>query len=263
MSTSITFTGGGGIYAGYGRVVLHTGSRVYNIAVPSGVVTDLGATPSLTHQFTESWTFWGVAEYYANALYLVYVRDGQTIARTRVPDGTTTTLGSFQSLGDMASFTFSTRLSRWLFHYEGTAQFGGSDETLGSAKALFTTDPGFPVILREPQDTRTYPGSNTTLIVQATGTAPLTYQWRFNGVDIDGATSDAYTLVNAQVADAGNYSVRVENASGSIVSATAALAVLTAPIIVTAPADTSAYPGEFAESDFRCVVLHDLKHLIK
>ena len=56
----------------------------------------------------------------------------------RVPTGTVTTVATFSNLGDMCSFTVSPSTNRWYFHYEGSAQFGGSSETVGYCTAAFT-----------------------------------------------------------------------------------------------------------------------------
>jgi RHS repeat-associated protein len=62
--------------------------------------------------------------------------------------------------------------------------------------------------------------------VTATGTAPLRYQWYFNGTNaLAGATSASLTFSNVQVTNAGNYSVTVTNMAGSINSTQALLKV--------------------------------------
>jgi hypothetical protein len=50
-----------------------------------------------------------------------------------------------------------------------------------------------------------------------------TYQWRFNGSTIGGATRDALLLTNVTSASEGNYSVVLNNSSGSVTSAPAKL----------------------------------------
>jgi hypothetical protein len=82
-----------------------------------------------------------------------------------------------------------------------------------------------PAILTQPLGRTVQPGSNVTFTVAATGTAPLSYQWRFEGDDLPGATASSYTRINAQTADAGNYSVLVTNLAGSLLSSNATLAV--------------------------------------
>ena len=126
-----------GIFAGYGRVLLHTGSRVFAILLPTGLVQDLGPMASPTHRNTENWAYWGVAEYYGGTNYIVYVQNSTTIARTAVPGGTSTTLATFANVSDMACITVSVPLSRWYFHHEGSSQFGGTSETIGYADATY------------------------------------------------------------------------------------------------------------------------------
>ncbi len=70
------------------------------------------------------------------------------------------------------------------------------------------------------------PGGTATFGAVAIGAAPITYQWRKEGVAIPGATTATLTIGNAQVKDLGGYSVRITNAVGSVVSNPATLAFL-------------------------------------
>lgn len=89
-----------------------------------------------------------------------------------------------------------------------------------------------PSILSSPTNLTLRPGSNATFAVSATGTQPLAYQWQFNGTNIiPGATSSAYTVLNAQSTNVGNYAAVVTNAFGSITSASARLDLLPAILI--------------------------------
>jgi len=56
-------------------------------------------------------------------------------------------------------------------------------------------------------------GSNVVLTASATGSDPLTYQWRKNGVNLSGAVSPTLTLSNLATTDEGNYSVAVTDAT--------------------------------------------------
>ncbi len=102
-----------------------------------------------------------------------------------------------------------------------------------------------PTITTQPQSQTNYIGSSATFTVGASGTAPLSYQWRLNGSPIGGATSSSYTRSNLQTNDAGNYSVVVTNSAGSATSANAALTMLvpTADVAVLCSGPANAPPG--------------------
>jgi len=107
--------------------------------------------------------------------------------------------------------------------------FGGSDSTgAGSLNDtwLGTTEGiPLPVITAQPQSQTVILGSTVTFSVAATGTAPLSYQWRKDGTDISGATDVTLTLNNVQCSGGGHYSVVVGNGEGSVTSTEAMLSV--------------------------------------
>jgi len=82
-----------------------------------------------------------------------------------------------------------------------------------------------PAITAQPQSLSVTAGSNATFTVTATGTAPLHYQWRFNGTDLAEATGSSYLCAKAQATDAGSYAVVVSNMAGVVTSADAVLSV--------------------------------------
>jgi hypothetical protein len=92
-----------------------------------------------------------------------------------------------------------------------------------------------PHIDTQPADLEVAAGSNATFFVVASPSGLLTYQWRFNGASIAGATLSSYTRTNSQALDSGNYSVVVANTAGSVTSSNALLTVDTPPIITVQP----------------------------
>ncbi|MSU58534.1 MAG: hypothetical protein EXS35_10210 [Pedosphaera sp.] len=92
-----------------------------------------------------------------------------------------------------------------------------------------------PSITAQPLNQTVIAGQNAAFSVTATGTAPLAYQWRFNGTNLSGATDSAYTRSNAAPAHAGGYSVVVTNSAGSATSSNATLTVNEPPVISAAP----------------------------
>ncbi len=107
--------------------------------------------------------------------------------------------------------------------------------SLGSATssaATLTVNAGAvaPTITVQPANQSISAGSGTSFSVTATGTAPLSYQWRKNGTNITGATSATYTIASAALGDAGSYSVVVTNSAGSATSNAATLTVTALPV---------------------------------
>jgi hypothetical protein len=82
-----------------------------------------------------------------------------------------------------------------------------------------------PSITSHPQSQTKIVGQSVTFSVTASGSPPLSYQWRKNGQNINGATSSSYTISSVTTADAGNYDCVVTNACGSVTSNSATLTV--------------------------------------
>jgi len=91
--------------------------------------------------------------------------------------------------------------------------------------ALNWVQPSAPVFTTQPQGQAVIAGNNVTFNSIAIGTPTPTYQWKFNGNNITGATSSSYTKNNVQLSDAGNYVCVASNPAGSTDSATAVLTV--------------------------------------
>jgi hypothetical protein len=107
-----------------------------------------------------------------------------------------------------------------------------------SATATIIIAPGAnaaPTISQQPTSVTTLAGSSAMFSVLYAGYPAPTIQWLKNGVPISGATSSTLTLSGVAVTDAGTYSVRLTNSSGSVTSSGAVLTVNPLP---AAPAFT-------------------------
>lgn len=103
-----------------------------------------------------------------------------------------------------------------------------------------------PTITTPPASQTAVVGTNVTFSVVAAGTAPLAYQWLKAGTNINAATNSTYTFTIPDGTAAGSYSVRVSNATGSVVSAPAILTVNVPAIFSTTPANQIVYLGQLA-----------------
>src|SRR5437660_1095842 len=83
-----------------------------------------------------------------------------------------------------------------------------------------------PAITTQPANQTVTAGQTATFSVAASGTAPLSYQWKKNGTAVSGATSASYTTPASSSSDNGAlFNVVVSNASGSVTSNIATLTV--------------------------------------
>jgi hypothetical protein len=78
-------------------------------------------------------------------------------------------------------------------------------------------------------------GDRATFVAEFDGDEPMSYQWEKEGVPIDGATDESFTLAVVTTDDAGFYRCRATNACDYAYSDEATLTVNPAPIIVNHP----------------------------
>ena len=90
-------------------------------------------------------------------------------------------------------------------------------------------------------------GATVNLGVVALGAGDLAYQWRRNGVDVPGATSDSHTITNLQPQTAGTYTVLVRDDLTNQVSLPAVVSISSPPQIQTHPASVTVNTGALAE----------------
>jgi len=89
--------------------------------------------------------------------------------------------------------------------------------------------PVSPSITGQPANQAVMAGRPALFTVAASGTGPLSYQWKKNGVTIAGATQASYMTPGTTAADSGiSFTVTITNALGSLTSLPATLAVTSA-----------------------------------
>ncbi len=103
---------------------------------------------------------------------------------------------------------------------------GGSNDTIWY-EIMVAADPNvrLPEIDLHPTDRLLAPGGSTSLQVQATGSAPLAYEWRRNGEVMPGSaySTDTINVMNAQ--ESATYTVTVSNSAGMVTSRSAQVVV--------------------------------------
>ena len=130
-----------------------------------------------------------------------------------------------------------------LLHY--TTQTNELDE------GTSTVDIGFhygailaPSIAVQPASQTVIQNANASFIVTAISPLLPSYQWRFNGTNIAGATTSAYTRTTAHKGfDDGNYAVLITNSAGSVTSDAALLTIIVPPLITQPPHSLSVVQG--------------------
>jgi hypothetical protein len=100
-----------------------------------------------------------------------------------------------------------------------------------------------PAITGHPQDQTVLSGATVVLTVAATGSAPLGYQWRFNGQSLLDQIGTNLLLTDVQGTQAGNYDVVVINEGGFAISQTAKLVVNYLATITLQPQSQIVNPG--------------------
>ncbi|HNS31010.1 MAG TPA: SUMF1/EgtB/PvdO family nonheme iron enzyme [Tenuifilaceae bacterium] len=136
--------------------------------------------------------------------------------------------------------------------YDGSAKVSSNTSLTVTAtanktyRAKFNTVSTLTITQHPQSQTKTEGESVTFNVVASGGTPPYSYQWRKNGTNINGATSQSYTKNNLVVADAGQYSVVVTDSSGvgarhSITSNDAQLTVELTKYTVYAECDPASF----------------------
>jgi alpha-tubulin suppressor-like RCC1 family protein len=135
---------------------------------------------------------------------------------TNLP-GSTTSILSLQNVQPPKSGAYSVIVSNSM----GTT----------GATAILTVTPSAPWVSAQPVDQKAVPGGNCVFSGTALGSEPLSYQWQFNGVDINGATFTRLVVPKISDSNLGSYRFLATNAYGSTVSTDASLTLVSSSLI--------------------------------
>src|SRR5882672_8119099 len=214
-----------------GSVTSNPASLTVNAAAVAPTVTTQPASQTVTAGQTATFT---VAATGTAPLSYQWKKNGSTIsgatASTYTTPATTT--------GDSGS-TFSVAVTN-------------SKGTVTSAAATLTVNAAVvaPTLTAQPVGQTVTAGQAATFSVGASGTAPLSYQWKKNGTNISGATSANYTTPATTTGDSGSsFAVTVSNTAGSVTSSGATLTVTAAPVapsVTTQPVSKTVTAGQTA-----------------
>lgn len=104
--------------------------------------------------------------------------------------------------------------------------------TVTSSVATLTVNT-LPTITTQPVSATATAGTTVIFSVNATaGTSSIAYQWSQGNLAVTGATSASLNLGNVQSSNAGDYTVTLTTAAGSVTSAVATLTVTPAPVVL-------------------------------
>jgi hypothetical protein len=122
-------------------------------------------------------------------------------------------------------------------HYSVIVTGSAGSVASGTAQLVVTRFvPSPPTFIAQPVSTTVLEGQNATFSVGVSGTPPLGFRWRRNGVTIASRINDpTFTITNVQFSHAGTYNVVVTNfvnPAPGIISSDATLTVLLRPTLL-------------------------------
>jgi len=133
------------------------------------------------------------------------------------------------------SFTASFPVSATYTQFITATAIGPFNDTSEFSQAVQVRTP--PVLGLQPVGTNAPSGAPATFCATASGTPPIFYQWRLNGVNIPQATNACFTISAADVTNGGSYTVIIGNGLGALATIPVSL---TLPLLSRTGADNFA-----------------------
>ena len=174
----------------------------------------------------------------------------QTRAANAVGAWTDASNGSGAATGSYTTPTLSTADNGTQFRVVASNALG-SAESAAVTVSVSDLDVA-PTVTTHPANLSVTAGSDAAFAIAARGTEALSYQWRKDGVAINGANSPVLRLPAVSAGQAGAYSVAVSNGAGTALSNAATLTVSAgtaapvAPSILTQPVSVLVNAGNTA-----------------
>ena len=218
------------------------GSYSVKVTNPVGSVTSSGALLSVIAPFT-------ISAQPLGGLSSVNVSAGGSTTLSVVAAGIGPFSYQWRKNGMSISGAISSAYTVPAGSVEGSASYDvvitGPVSSLASNSVRITTC--VPVVItQQPSAVVRAVGQPASFSVAATGTAPLSYQWLKNGLNIAGATGSSYSIPSTVTADAASYSVKVTGPVGAATSSSVALTLNIAPAVSTQPLNAYKALGQSA-----------------
>ncbi|CAM2065292.1 PD40 domain-containing protein [Sulfidibacter corallicola] len=109
-----------------------------------------------------------------------------------------------------------------------------------------------PIITAQPESADFCVGADLTLSITAMGSGTLSYQWRKDGQEIQGATSPSYSVLGVTEQDSGDYDCVVTSDGGSLTSDTATVTVEAFAVRVSPEQQVQGLAPIVVEAEPRC-----------
>ena len=101
-----------------------------------------------------------------------------------------------------------------------------------------------PFITSQPTGLKILTGQPAAFSAEASGDAPLTFQWNKNSLPISGANTLSYSIASTTIEDLGQYTITVTNPLNSVTSNVADLTFYTPPVIFSQPLNINLSTGQ-------------------
>lgn len=242
LTTLHTFTGDDGSYP-YGGLVQAADGFFYGMAsglAVDGTVENLGAIfrVGTNGTFTNLYAFTGGADGANPVSSLIQASDGALYGTTTGGDDTSgalfkiTTGGAFSVLATFNGGNGAKPFGSVIQGADGNLYGTTTEQGVNGGGTAYRYNLNAPPFIIEQPEPLVVTNNNTAVFtVRAGGTGPLSYRWLKGSANvsdsenISGSTTSTLTIHSASGADAGQYSVIVNNLYGNTPSSAAALTV--------------------------------------